>query len=209
MSEAVKKNMEIGKNFQIDFYMNPMSPTSPFKDTLARIEGHETDDIWMNTEQFLISDGYAQISNHFGIIINDNKFDDSLIGKTINVEFSDDMILKNATIKKTEIARNCKEKKMQELLKEQIKQAIDNRQGIIVLDPKNESSEYMQDIIEVAKKHDKLQNIICTPTSSVDDLKDVAPEIGQKILDNCNTSIFITEHKSIFGQTKDGMTQKQ
>lgn len=58
---------------------------------------------------------------------------------------------------------------MQELLREQIKQAIENGQGIIVLDPKNESSEYIQDIIEVAKKHNKLQNIIYASISSVDD----------------------------------------
>lgn len=99
---------EIPKNFEIKFYVSPMSKSDNlFKESISMIEDSE---LWNKVEDFLSVKGYKLLSKFLNKQINSNgDFCDSLIGKSIFVLFNKNMVLTNAIIKNTKYYNESQE----------------------------------------------------------------------------------------------------
>lgn len=79
---------------------------------------------------------------------------------------------------------------MKKALLDQITQQVNKTQGVILVDPKSSTPEYIRDIVEVAKKHNKLDDVIIAPISSLEDYNNIPRDDRAVLFDSADTSSF-------------------
>lgn len=77
---------------------------------------------------------------------------------------------------------------MHQLLLKQLMEQVTESKGVLLLDPKSSSPEYIKGIVEVAKKHGKLNDVIIAPIASLDDYEKVSKDDRMVLMDNISSS---------------------